>query len=245
MGMETPLIGIEVDLSTTESGRRYAKCYESYFDAVSDAGGAPLLVPPSPERLLRRALSVLDGLVVPGGDDFDASDWGEVQRPCERFAPSDARRLKQGRLLIRLVDEQQLPYLGICYGMQLLNVARGGALIQDIPDELEEHLDHRGASHPLQVEPRTLLARLVGEGALHGAPHEVNTRHHQAAREPGRGLVVSARAPDGVIEAVEGQRERFLLGVQWHAEELGSASTGGPLFAGLVEAARERRLTAR
>lgn len=239
--MDAPLIGIEVDLTTTESGRRYAKCYESYFDAVSDAGGAPLLVPPAPERLLRRSLGALDGLVVPGGDDFDAADWGEVQRPCERFSPSDARRLEQGRLLIALVDALELPYLGICYGMQLLNVVRGGALIQDIPDELEEHLDHRGAGHAIEVTPGTLLARLVGEGAL----HQVNTRHHQAAREAGRGLVVSARAPDGVIEAVEGQGSGFLLGVQWHAEELGAASTGGRLFAGLIEAARERRLAAR
>ncbi|MBL4846971.1 MAG: gamma-glutamyl-gamma-aminobutyrate hydrolase family protein [Planctomycetes bacterium] len=236
--MDHPLIGIEVDLAATESGRRFAKCYESYFDAVSDAGGAPLLVPPSPAPLLRRALGALDGLVVPGGDDFHASDWGEDQRPCERFAPSDARRLKQGRLLIGLVDELQLPYLGVCYGMQLLNVVRGGALIQDIPDEVEQPLDHRGPAHGVEVSPGTLLARLVGAGTT----HTVNTRHHQSVREAGRDLVVCARAPDGVIEAVEGPQERFLLGVQWHAEELGAATTGGPLFAGLVEAARARSL---
>lgn len=236
--MDAPLIGIEVDLEAGAKGRRYAKCYETYFDAVSDAGGAPVLVPPSPEPLLRRVLSSLDGLVVPGGDDFHAGDWGEEQRECERFAPSDARRLEQGRLLIRLVDELQLPYFGICYGMQLLNVVRGGALIQDIPDELSEHLDHRGEPHGIEVSPGTLLARLVGEGPH----HTVNTRHHQSAREAGRDLIVSARAPDGVIEAVEGTGPGFLLGVQWHAEELGPLTTGGPLFAGLVAAARTRRL---
>lgn len=232
-----PLIGIEVDLTTTPSGRRYAKCYESYFDAVAAAGGAPVLVPPAPEPLLRRVLSTIDGLVVPGGDDFHASDWGEEQRPCERFTPSDARRLEQGRLLIRLVDELSLPYLGICYGMQLLNVCRGGPLIQDIPDELSQHLDHKGAGHGLAVTPETLLARLLGGDP---AP-EVNTRHHQAVRAAGRGLRVSAQAPDGVIEAIEGEGPGFLLGVQWHAEELGPRSTGGRIFAGLIQAARDYR----
>jgi len=236
--MDAPLIGIEVDLTATESGRRYAKCYEKYFDAVSDAGGAPLLVPPSPEPLLRRALGALDGLIVPGGDDFHASDWGEEQRECERFSPSDARRLQQGRLLMKLVDELQLPYLGICYGMQLLNVVRGGPLVQDIPDEVSEPLDHRGAAHSIDVVPGTLLARLVGEGLQ----HSVNTRHHQSVREAGRDLIVSARAPDGVVEAVEGTGPGFLLGVQWHAEELGASTTGGHLFAGLIEAARAHRL---
>tara|TARA_B100000965_G_scaffold37335_1_gene27558 strand:+ start:264 stop:983 length:720 start_codon:yes stop_codon:yes gene_type:complete len=231
--MQRPLIGIEVDLEATSTGRRYAKAYEAYFDAVSDAGGAPLLVPPAPAAALERQLSVLDGLVIPGGDDFHASEWGEEQRPCERFTPSDERRLGAGRSLLGAVDERGLPFLGVCYGMQLLCLLRGGSLIQDIPDEVEAPLDHR-AYHPIAVDEGTLLASLAA-GDL--SP-EVNSRHHQAVREPGRGLRVSARASDGVVEAIEGEDPSvFRLGVQWHPENLGAAAMGGGLFAGLIEAA--------
>lgn len=231
--MQRPLIGIEVDLEATATGRRYAKAYEAYFDAVSDAGGAPLLVPPAPADALERQLSVLDGLVIPGGDDFHASAWGEEQRPCERFTPSDERRLGAGRSLLAAVDERGLPFLGVCYGMQLLCLLRGGSLIQDIPDEITAPLDHR-AYHPIAVDEGTLLGRLAA-GDL--SP-EVNSRHHQAVREPGRGLRVSARASDGVIEAIEDEDpSAFRLGVQWHPENLGAAAMGGGLFAGLIEAA--------
>ncbi|MCW8139635.1 MAG: gamma-glutamyl-gamma-aminobutyrate hydrolase family protein [Planctomycetota bacterium] len=230
----TPLIGIEVDLEATASGRRYAKCYETYVDAVSAAGGAPVLVPPMPDAALSRALDALDGLVVPGGDDLAAEEWGEVQRPCPRFVAVDARRLAAGKRLVTLALERNLPLLGVCYGAQLLNLVLGGTMIQDIPDERPAALDHRAGNHEVSVAPGSLLARLLGPGLV-----VVNSRHHQTNREPGRGLVVSAVAPDGIVEAVESpDPERFVLGVQWHPED--QAATGGPLFAGLVEAARRR-----
>lgn len=231
----TPVIGIEVDLEATPRGRRYAKCYETYFDAVSSAGGAPVLIPPSPEAALVRVLEGVDGLVVPGGDDIAAEEWGETQRPCPRFVAVDARRLAYGKRLVALALERGLPLLGVCYGAQLLNLAAAGTMVQDIADERPDAMDHREGAHELTVTPGTLLARLLGAG-----PIVVNTRHHQANREPGRGLVVSALAPDGVVEAVEGaDPARFVLGVQWHPEDQGPA--GAPLFAGLVEAARARR----
>jgi putative glutamine amidotransferase len=236
-----PLIGIEVDLEANAAGRRYSKCYEAYFDAVVDAGGAPLLLCPTSEAASARVLETLDGVIVPGGDDFAAEEWGAVQRPCERYAATDSRRLLSGKRLMTQVLDAGLPYLGICYGAQLLNVVLGGSLVQDIPDEVGEGaLDHR-APHGIVVEAGTLLARLVG-----GLSARTNSRHHQSVLEPGRGLRVSARASDGVVEAIEGaDPSRYLLGVQWHAEELGNGPAGAPLFRALVAAAAEQALVRR
>jgi putative glutamine amidotransferase len=233
--MNRPLIGIEVDLSATPAGRRFSKCYESYFDAVTDAGGAPLLVPPTSAAALPRVLSVLDGLVSPGGDDFHASAWGEEQQPCERFVASDERRIEAGTRLLRAVDAAELPFLGVCYGAQLLCLLRGGTLVADVPDAYPECIDHR-SSHAVELVEGSALARVAGEG-----PHEINSRHHQAVREPGRGLRVCAHAGDGVVEAVESTDPgRFVFGVQWHPEDLPGNPLGHGLFAALVEAARAR-----
>jgi len=233
---QRPVIGIEVDLETNQKGRRYAKCYETYADAVVAAGGAPLLLAPAPEDALARVLSLVDGVIVPGGDDLAAEEWGEVQRPCPRFVATDARRLDVGRRLMRLVLAADLPFLGVCYGAQLLNLALGGTMVQDVPDEVPGCLEHAGTPHPIDVAPGSLLADLLGATRV-----EVNSRHHQSNREPGRGLVVSARSADGVVEAIEGAgRAPFRLGVQWHPEDLGAAAPGGRLFEGLVEAAGSR-----
>lgn len=232
--MNMPLIGIEVDLEANAKGRRYSKCYETYFDAVSAAGGAPLLVPPMPRPQAERVLATLHGLVVPGGDDFAAEDWGEVQRACPRFTPSDARRLVASRQLVELALARRLPLLGVCYGAQLMNLIGGGTMHQDIPDELPAALNHSGPAHTIEVEPDSRLAALLGATAV-----EVNSRHHQANLSCAHGFRVSARAPDGVVEAIEAlDREHFALGVQWHPEDL-SGAAGPNLFAGLIEAARE------
>lgn len=229
-----PLIGIEVDLEANAKGRRYAKCYETYFDAISAAGGAPLLVPPMPRLQAERVLETLHGLVVPGGDDFTAEDWGEIQRPCPRFTPSDARRLVASRQLVELALASRLPLLGVCYGAQLMNLVRGGTLRQDIPDELPAALNHSGPAHGIEVDADSRLAQLLGATRV-----EVNSRHHQSNLVCGQGLRISARAPDGVVEAIEAtDREQFALGVQWHPEDLAGAA-GANLFQGLVEAARE------
>lgn len=230
--VSTPLIGIEVDLEVTPSGRRYAKVYEAYFDAVSDAGGAPVLVPPGRDGASAALLAALSGLIVPGGDDFHAEEWGEVQRPCPRFVAEDARRVAHGKDLVRRWLATGRPFLGVCYGAQLLNLGLGGSMLQDIALEVPGALGHQGGEHPIEVVPGTRLAELVG------APRVlINSRHHQSNKEPGRGLRVSARAQDGVVEAIEATDPgRFLLGVQWHPEEH-EGPAGRGLFAGLVEAA--------
>jgi putative glutamine amidotransferase len=231
-----PVIGIEVDVAATESGRRYAKGYLSYVDAVLAAGGVPLLVPPMPQDALERAVALLDGVLVPGGDDIAAEEWGEVQRACPRFVAVDAARLEHGKRLLRLALDQGLPVLGVCYGAQLLNLVAGGTMVQDIADEHPAALDHRAGTHDITLEPGSLLRRVLGRPTT-----TVNSRHHQSNREPGPGLVVSARAPDGVVEAVEGtDASRFVLGVQWHPEEFGQE--GSRLIDAFVEAARARAL---
>jgi putative glutamine amidotransferase len=234
--VRTPLIGIEVDLEANAKGRRFAKCYESYFDAVSAAGGAPVLLPPTTSAgALARVLDAIDGIVVPGGDDIAAEEWGEVQRACPRFVAVDTRRLDHGKRLLAGALERGTPVLGVCYGAQVLNLVAGGTMVQDIADEHAGAMDHRTGTHEVTVTRGTLLARLLGS-----TPIVVNTRHHQSNREPGRGLVVSALAPDGVVEAIEAiDPARFVLGVQWHPEDQGPA--GAPLFAGLIEAARRHR----
>lgn len=229
----SPLIGIEVDLDVTPAGRRYAKCYESYLDAVASAGGTPVLVAPHGSGACEALLGLLHGLVIPGGDDLCADEWGETQRPCPRFVQEDARRLAHGKDLLRRWLALGRPFLGVCYGAQLLNLARGGTMVQDVPDEVAGALWHATGTHPIEVLPGTLLHRLVG------ARLEVNSRHHQANREPGQGLRVSARSADGVVEAIEGTApDEFLVGVQWHPEDL-PGPAGAGLFRALVEAAAE------
>lgn len=234
--MSRPVIGIEVDIAATESGRRYAKGYLSYVDAVLLGGGVPLLLPPMHDEALDLALERLDGVLVPGGDDIAAEEWGEVQRPCPRFVAVDPVRLERGKRLLGRALERQLPVLGVCYGAQLLNLVAGGTMVQDIADEVADAADHRAGTHEVRVEAGSLLARVLGRTVT-----TVNSRHHQANREPGRGLRVSARSPDGVVEAVEADDPaRFVVGVQWHPEDFGEE--GVRLVDALVAASRARAL---
>ena len=233
--MSRPVIGVEVDVAATASGRRHAKAYLSYVDAVLAAGGLPLLVPPLTPGALEQAVGLLDGVLVAGGDDIAAEEWGEVQRACPRFVAVDPVRLEQGKRLVRLALDRGLPLLGVCYGAQVLNLVAGGTMVQDIGDEVPDALDHRAGTHEVTIEPGSLLRRVLGRPTA-----TVNSRHHQANREPGRDLVVSARSSDGVVEAIEGaDPARFVLGVQWHPEEFGP--DGLRLVEALVEAARARR----
>lgn len=231
--MRRPLVGIEVDLDVSPSGQRFANCGEAYFDAVSDAGGTPVLVPPASQTIQHHQLNALSALVVPGGADFHASEWGATQRSDASYLPSDARRLAASRALLREADKRSLPLLGICYGMQLLCLVRGGSLIQDLGVEHPAPLDHR-ACHNVEVRVDTLLSRIcAGPGQF-----RVNSHHHQAVRAPGSSLVISSQASDGVIEAIEDPTpSRFALGVQWHPEELGDICVGRGLFEALVDAA--------
>lgn len=203
-----------------------------YVDAVERAGGRALLIPPS-EDGVEETLSVLDGVVFSGGADVDPGMYGADAHP-ETDVPQ-ARRDAGELALLQAALERDLPTLAICRGFQLLNVARGGDLIQHLPEEVgnDVHKQVPGefAVHPVEVREGSRLGSIVG------ATPEVTSHHHQALGRLGDGLVESAWAADGTLEAVEDPSRRFLVGVQWHPE----ASEDAALFEALVEQAREYR----
>jgi putative glutamine amidotransferase len=230
-----PRIGLTLDVS--EDGRRYLLKRE-YAEAVRAAGGLPIPLVHAPAEEAALLLADLDGLVVTGGAfDIPPERYGEARRPA--CGPSKPKRTDAELLMLQAALEAGLPVLGVCGGMQLLAVSQGGKLWQDLPADLgvrghEQPPPKDVPSHPVEVVPGSLLARLVGT-----APLRVNSTHHQAVREPGRGARVSARAPDGVIEAIELPDRPFALGVQWHPEAVSAHEPrSAGVYAGLVEAAR-------
>jgi putative glutamine amidotransferase len=231
---QRPRIGLTLDVDP--AGATYL-LKTDYADAVVAAGGLPLPLPHRPGAAAEW-IDLCDALVITGGA-FDVSPelYGEVRRPgC---GPARPERTRAELELIELALARDLPLLGVCGGMQLLAVALGGTLHQDLAADLglggHEQPDPKDRpSHAVEVAPGTLLASLVGPGHL-----AVNSTHHQAVRAPGRGAVVSARAPDGIIEAIEVAGHRFALGVQWHPEAaLRHEPRHAAIYAGLVAAAR-------
>lgn len=212
-----------------------------YHEALERAGAVPVLLSPSfSARTEAALLSRVHGLVLTGGPDIEPARYGDERKPA--CGAADAIRDESDWRLARHCLEAGLPVLGICRGMQMLTVAAGGGLIQDIPSEVAGSLPHgRGdfgtvTMHRVSVVPGTLLARLLGSGET-----DVNSYHHQAAKAAPPGFAVTATAPDGVIEAIEHTQHPFCVGVQWHPERMAAADSGQQaLFAGLVEAARVR-----
>jgi len=237
-----PRVGITTDYSESPKGRPYRRheLRAAYADAVALAGGLPLLLSPTEEvGLAEELVSHVDALVVTGGDcDVPPAHYGEA--PAPGLGPLRPTRTSFELALVAEAERRGLPVLGICGGMQLLNVSRGGKLYQHLPAELEGTLAHEQAedrrhpSHPVLVTGGSRLARAVGEGQV-----QVNSAHHQGVRTLGRGLVATAHSPDGLLEAFEDPAARFVVGVQWHPELLiESCPPQRHLFEALVEAAR-------
>jgi gamma-glutamyl-gamma-aminobutyrate hydrolase PuuD len=234
-----PLIGISTYVAKVAWGgweRPAAVLPESYYELVASAGGRPLLLPPlrtapsGPRYGAAEAIAHLHGLVLTGGGDIDPRAYGET--PVPEVAGVNAIRDESERALLVAALEADLPVLAVCRGCQILNVDRGGTLHQHLP-EVCGHDGHRTAPFvfgemKVTTEPGTLTS------SVFGATTTVRCSHHQAIREIGAGLVATARADDGVIEAVELAGATFVLGVQWHPEEAGDERP----FAALVAAAR-------
>ena len=185
--------------------------YEPYEAALRAAGVEPSLLRPH-EAV---EVSELDGLCLMGGSDVNPSRFG--QRPDPRTQPPDDDRDHAEIQLLSIALERDIPVLAICRGLQLLNVHHGGTLIQHLDDSLGHRvktLDRGKPVHDVAIEPETKLAGIFGEPSVLA----VNSRHHQAAREIGLGLQISARSRDDVIEALERADKRFVVAVQWHPE---------------------------
>ena len=197
----------------------------------------------APLPLARGYFERLDGILLPGSPtDIDPALFGEERHANlgKMYPERDALDFS----LLKYGEEERLPVLGICFGAQSLNVFRGGKLIQDIPSVVPSpafHDDHgepeQPARHRVQLKKDSLLARLAGSDAL-----EVNSFHHQAVSQPGRGLQIAATAPDGVIEAVEDPTGKFFVGVQWHPERgFQDDVFSRALFAAFVDEAGKQR----
>ncbi|MFZ1413984.1 MAG: gamma-glutamyl-gamma-aminobutyrate hydrolase family protein [Defluviicoccus sp.] len=236
--MRPPLIGITLDTEPPGGYSHFAwlALRRNYADAVSHAGGLPVLLPPLPERA-RAFLDRLDGVIISGGNfDVDPALFGAGARhPSVR---TKDERTAFEVLMIEGAWERDLPLLGICGGEQLLHVVLGGTLIQHIPDEVKTPLAHEQPiprdrpGHTVRIVAGTRLHAIVGADEL-----AVNSSHHQAARDVPAGVVVNAVAPDGVIEGIEVPERRFCLGVQWHPE-FALSDGDRRLFAAFVTAAQ-------
>lgn len=212
----------------------------TYIDAVLGAGGLPVIVPLNVlDDDLRALYARLDGVLIPGGGDLDPAHFDEIAHPA--LGEVDPARDQTELAVVRHALSDGKPLLGICRGAQVMNVALGGTLYQDLPTEYPGVLRHvhpvgdfprQHLAHPVQVEEESLLARSLGQPIV-----QVNSRHHQAIKRLAPGFEAVARAPDGVIEGIERPDHPFALGVQWHPENLQALPEMKQLLVRFVEAA--------
>jgi putative glutamine amidotransferase len=217
--MPRPLIGVTLD---AEKPGGYSKfpwyaLRQNYLDAIDAAGGLAVALPHEPDRV-GDYLERIDALVVTGGAfDVDPTYYGGG--PAHATVITKDRRTAFEFAVTKGALDRNKPVLGICGGQQLLNIVLGGTLIQHIPDEVKDALAHEQpnprteAGHSVKIVAGTLLHKVVKELEL-----PVNSAHHQAVKAVGKGIVVNALAPDGVIEGIEDPRRRFCIGVEWHPE---------------------------
>jgi putative glutamine amidotransferase len=234
--MPSPIIGI-----TTHSRPEVAELYlpKTYVDAVQAAGGTPILLPPNqPDP--RQILQILDGLIFPGGGDINPILYGGM--PHSTIYSVDSDRDDFEFALAKLALTASIPVLGICRGMQMLNVASGGDLVTHVPEiygsDIAHRLDHprRPTQHEVDILPESRLAGILGTTEA-----TIVTWHHQAVRNLSIDWNVAAKAPDGLIEAIEHQRHPWMFALQWHPEMSAQDPAHQRLFQAFIDAAKVRK----
>jgi putative glutamine amidotransferase len=219
---ERPLIAI-----STGGANNLPRQPELYLQAVENAGAAAVFI--GPDVSIMDSVTSCGGFLIPGGGDIDPLLYNEEK--VFDLDLEDGKRVNFDLALFRSVLKEGKPVLGICYGMQLINVAMGGTLYQDIGTQKERAINHGEGSHAVQVTDNPFVE--IGR-------YEVNSSHHQAVKETGRGLNAFALSPDGVIEAFYSPEYHFLMGVQWHPERMRNMISGR-VFSSFIEACRERK----
>ncbi|MCA8936975.1 MAG: gamma-glutamyl-gamma-aminobutyrate hydrolase family protein [Planctomycetes bacterium] len=228
--MNKPLIGICIDhvrhFPRPDRDRSYLKLYPTYPNAIIAAGGTPLVIPIVPDvNDVRALLSIVQGVVLVGGDDYPAEWFGKTTLPTD--APVTPERANFDREFTRLLyEETDLPVLGVCGGMQMTAIWGGGSLIQHLGEGVHRDGKEGFSRHAISVTPDSVFARAIGATEI-----EVNSQHHQAVESVGPEMRVCATAPDGVAEAIEFKNHPFRIGVQWHPERM----TGDPHMRSLFE----------
>jgi putative glutamine amidotransferase len=214
---------------------------EDYRQAILHVAGDVRILDPS--QTVAEALDGVSGLLLTGGEDLEPTLYGEARHAT--VTDVDPKRDEFETALVREARARRLPILAICRGVQVLNVACGGTLVQDISSQVPGSLEHRltvpphqpfDLAHEVWMDKETLLSRLMSDRLGGADTCEVNSRHHQAVKQVAAGFRASATAPDGVIEAIEDPSAAFCLGVQWHPENFWRTGEFRPLFEGFVEA---------
>lgn len=241
-----PVIGIPCQADFRAGSQRpiYGN-NRTYVHAVESAGGLPILIPMLADlRHLEDLLPRLDGILFSGGIDMQPSLYGE-----SKLAEADEPDTQLDEFEIAVANwalQEDIPILGVCRGMQLLNVVLGGSLYQDIASQRPDALEHRrrdlprtALTHSVTIEAGSIMERVLGTRVLH-----INSLHHQAVRDPGKGVYISGRAEDGIAELMEVPGHRFLLGVQGHPEEIyGQVEPFSRLFQAFVQACANMPVT--
>jgi len=235
-----PLIGVNADFRTAQGSQpSFSVVTAGYYDSITRAGGIPVVVPPMEnEDDINGVLDKLDGFVMIGGADLDPRRDGFMLHPTVR--PMDRRREAFDRRLMQAIADRQLPVFGIGVGMQLLNVTMGGNLFLHIPEDLPTAIPHRdpqdpGHRHSLEIEANTLMERVYGDGEIRGS-----SRHHMAIDQVADGFQVTARCPDGVVEAIESERQDWIaIGTQFHPENEAASALDVRVFEEFLDLVRE------
>jgi putative glutamine amidotransferase len=242
-----PLIGLNADYrAAKKDAPAFSFVCAGYYDSVLEAGAIPVVIPPLADEDLGRVLDLLDGVLLVGGADLDPRNDGYMLHPSVR--PLDARREDFDRRLMRMIAKRRMPVFGVGVGMQLINVSQGGTLLLHIPEDLPKALPHMDSldpshRHGLEVVPGSLMERVYGDGEI-----RVNSLHHMAVDDVAPGFTVTARCPDGVIEAIESTTDWLAFGTQFHPEASSASALDLRIFeefiSGITGEVPEMRLVA-